>query len=502
MNGNIIKTAKGTIEGFTENGVGKFYGVPFAQPPVGELRFKRAMPVESWNGVLQCKKMPPKPVQFMMPDDMGESEDCLYLNIWTPENPENCPVFVWIYGGGLNYGSNSDPSYDGENMAKSGVIYVAISYRVGVFGFYDFNAYDSSCDTNCAMSDMLQSLRFIKENIKAFGGNPDNITVAGESSGGLGVALLLASPAAKGLFQKAIIQSIPMCVGGKKYQKYFVDLLLEKMGKTPQDVKSFRELSVSELKEAGIRTIRDSQRDYPYIWMASPLIGDDLLPEYPSDAIAHGSAEGVDLIIGMNKDEGTSFIKTFSPAQLKMPDNWELISKAFSINGKEKMFDEVKNFYERNFPNDLFRQMYEIATDKCFLFDTVRIIEGQSKYANVWAYRFDFVSVSFKATGMGATHSAEIPYALNTTDKGYFSHSAQGTPKEQISEICSQMNGAWVAFTKTGSPVHTNCEWKKYDAENRSWHIFDLTPNNVRDYKRKAFELWKKIGVLYTDDKF
>ena len=503
MSNLIVETKKGKVEGFSENGVRKFLGVPFAEPPVGNLRFKRAVPVRAWNGIKECKNMPPKPVQFVVPVDMGESEDCLYLNVWAPENAENCPVFVWIYGGGLSYGSNSDPSYDGENMAKEGIVYVAITYRLGVFGFYDFAQYDPDCDTNCGVSDMVESLRFVKENIKAFGGNPDNITICGESGGGMGVMDMLACPAAKGLFNRAIAESAPSSIlGGKKAAKYMVDRLLKIMGKTPADVKNFKNLPTEELKTAGRAMVKSYADEKPYVWVPGPVFGDDLLPERPWEALAHGSAEGVDLIIGTNKDEGTCFVRPFDPSQIAMPNTWEQIYKTLELNGKQDIYEEFKTHYEKLHPDNEFMQMADIGTDRGFFYETMLIVDSQKNKANVWLYRFDFAPAAFRQNGYGSVHSSEISYALNTLDKGYFSRSLIGTPQSEVNEIRDQINGAWVAFCKYGNPNHAKCEWVKYDDSTKITHVFDLKPHNESDYKRESYELWKKVGLLYTDDKF
>lgn len=500
---DIVVTKYGALEGFTENGIRKFYGVPFAEPPVGSLRFKRAVPVKAWKGIKQCKTMPPKPVQFTMPMDMGESEDCLYLNIWTPEKAKNCPVFVWIYGGGLSYGSNSDPSYDGENMAKAGLVYVAISYRLGVFGFYNLNEYDKTCDTNCAVSDMQQSLRFIKENIEAFGGDPDNITICGESGGAMGVMDMMACPAAKGLFNRAIAESAPVGIlGERKAAKYHVDLLLRCMGRHPHDVKNFRALPVSEIKEGGRAVLQKYQDEKPYIWMAGPLFGDDLLPERPWEALSHGNAAGVDLIIGTNKDEGTCFVKPFDPSQIAMPNTWDKIRRTLEINDKLDLYDEFKSYYENRFPGDEFMQLADVGTDRGFFYETMLCAEAQSKHADVWLYRFDYAPLSFKNMGYGSVHSVEISFALDNFGKGYFSRSLNGSPKNELDRLRDQMHGAWVAFAKRGDPNHEKCAWKKFDDRERITHVFDVVPHDEFDYKRETFELWKKVGILYSDDKF
>jgi para-nitrobenzyl esterase len=207
-----VEIKYGTVEGFKENGLAKWFRVPFAEPPVGELRFRRAVECEKWNGIRSCKQHGNKPIQFASLSQtkaISESEDCLYLSIWRSDNEKKkLPVFVWIYGGAFIAGECSEPGYDGSTFAKEDILYVAINYRLGVLGFYDFTGYDKeNFDSNCGLSDQIMALKWIKENIEAFGGDSENITIAGESAGGTSVCNLLAAPTAKGLFHKAISQS-------------------------------------------------------------------------------------------------------------------------------------------------------------------------------------------------------------------------------------------------------------------------------------------------------
>ncbi|MDG2575888.1 carboxylesterase family protein, partial [Vibrio parahaemolyticus] len=180
----IIQTTKGKIEGFETEGVNAWFDIPFGKPPVGDLRFKRAQPVDPWEGVKDCKTYGNDPIQFIGVRDK-EDEDCLNINVWAPKNANKLPVLVWFYGGGLHYGFNSDLSYDGAHMAASDVIRVNINFRLGPLGYYDFNQFDSSFDTNCTISDQIEGLKWVKENIEAFGGDPDNVTIFGESGGGV-----------------------------------------------------------------------------------------------------------------------------------------------------------------------------------------------------------------------------------------------------------------------------------------------------------------------------
>ena len=176
----IVTTKKGQVEGFEGDGVHKWFGIPFAKPPVGELRFKRAQEAEPWAGVRACREMGPSPLQFgcgMMAEitksDTPKSEDCLYLNVWAPKEAKKQPVFVYIYGGANHMGEAAVPEYDLTAFAKEGVVGVTFNYRLGPLGFYNFHKLDSSFDSNCAPSDMIMALKWVHENIEAFGGDPE-----------------------------------------------------------------------------------------------------------------------------------------------------------------------------------------------------------------------------------------------------------------------------------------------------------------------------------------
>ena len=207
-----MKVDGGIIQGTVTEDLTIYKGIPFAAPPVGDLRWKAPQPVEKWEGVKQATEFAPAPVQGGNPPS-GKSEDCLYLNIWTPLEKENkaIPVLVWIYGGGFSFGSTSEPVYTGEMLARKGVVLVSIAYRVGQLGFLAHPELSAESphqvSGNYGLLDMIAGLEWIQKNIKAFGGDPDQVTIFGESAGGIAVSILCASPLAKGLFHGAISQS-------------------------------------------------------------------------------------------------------------------------------------------------------------------------------------------------------------------------------------------------------------------------------------------------------
>ena len=203
----IVQTAYGKVEGFVDDGVRKWLGVPFAKPPVGDLRFRRAQQPDRWAGIRACTKFAPTAIQFAAPPDApmsqeASSEDCLYANIWAPgvgeaEQGSKLPVFIWIHGGAYHAGSTRNPGYDLTAFARDGIVGVSLAYRLGPLGFYRFDELSDRFDSNCGFSDIVAGIRWVHENIAAFGGDPDNITVCGESAGATMVFCALASPACR-----------------------------------------------------------------------------------------------------------------------------------------------------------------------------------------------------------------------------------------------------------------------------------------------------------------
>jgi para-nitrobenzyl esterase len=486
----FVRTKHGNVEGFESNGINKWLGVPYAKPPVGEHRFKRTEEHTGWQGVLETKKFGPKPFQFMGPDrkmKIEENEDCLTANIWAPKDARLCPVFVWIYGGANACGEGSDPAYDGASFARQGIVFVNFNYRVGPLGFYDFSVYDKSFDSNCGVSDQLAALRWVKENIAEFGGDPDQITIAGESAGGTGVYDMLAAPSAKGLFKRAIAQSgLPDSTEYPALMKRNTDLFLNKIGMKPEEVHKLRTIHPKELRQAAVWLIGKNCSFYPGIFAPGPVL-DDLLPEKPWDALAKGSAEGVDVIFGTNHDEGSMFTvgKMF-------PNSWAQVEEMLKANGYEDRAPDFTRVYGSMRKKTA---VTAIATDRAFWADYVRCADAQSAHGTVHAYRFDFIHTLLKLAGLGAMHGSEINHVLNT------SGSLGGmitllTSRKRISAIRRYMHTAWISFVRTGDPNgNLPMEWNQYDLERRTTFIFNDVCSVEENPHLDRFELWKDIAL-------
>ena len=228
----IVETKYGKVEGFEENGLLKFLGIPYAAQPRGELRWKRARECARWDGILRADHY--GDVAFQDDKEMEQgSDDCLSISVVRPKEGEKLPVFVWIHESGYMIGSASDTLYHGDSFAQDGVIYVNFQYRLNVIGFYDFSTY-AGCDkieTNRGLSDMILALKWVHENIAAFGGDPERVTIGGESAGGAAVVTLMAVPSVRGYFQQVIAESaLCNCVMTPQIQRKNVDLFLEGMG--------------------------------------------------------------------------------------------------------------------------------------------------------------------------------------------------------------------------------------------------------------------------------
>jgi len=487
-----VNTQYGQVKGFEDDGLNKWFGIPFAAPPVGELRFKRTQPCTPWEGVKETTKFSPAPYQFMASmaknaPEPEQSEDCLYLNIWAPKNAEKCPVFVWIYGGANASGMANDPAYDGTSFAKNGVVYVTFNYRVGPLGFYNFSIYDERFDSNCGVADQIAALRWVKENIANFGGDPENITIAGESAGGTAVYDMLAAPSAKGLFKRAIAQSglASSACEHPRTAKLNVDLYLDKLGVPSGDLSKLLEMKPEEMKPAALWLMAENNRHYPGIFVPGP-VKDDLIPEYPWEAMAKGSAEGVDVIFGSNHDEGTLFI------MMKMfPISWEEIETMLKNNGYEHKLPEFKRLYAAKKEKT---SAELVARDRAFWADYVRCADAQSKHAKVYAYRFDFATTMLKLMGLGAMHSAEISHVLNTNG-AMTQMFSKLTSKKRIAKFRQITHNAWISFCKTGDPngAHLPFPWETYDEATRTTYIFNDKCSVEHNPNGEFYELWKDM---------
>ena len=515
MSEYIVKTGSGKVKGYLRNGIVEYLGIPFAEPPVGELRFKRARPVTPWEGVFDAKEYGSESVQF----DEGQfkgSEDCLTINVQRPEEGESLPVFVYIHGGGYNTGSCNVPLYSGRAFAEKGIVYVAFQYRLNVLGFYDFTTYPGCEDfeSNCGVSDQILAMRWIHENIAAFGGDPNRVTICGESAGGASVVNMLAAPAVKGTFQQAIVQSgLPNCVVTHETARHNIDLFLEGMGWTEADLPKLRTADPFDFQKGNSYVAQHHQYRNPGMFLPGP-IQDDLLPVRPIDAIRSGSAAGVRLIIGTTAHEGTTFVH---PENTGFPNSWSMIASMFEKNGNIEHFPDVIRYYHPNadaylkefneqgskFGADSTKDapvakvgvpFINFATDYAFQMPAVKVAEGQKKYTDdVWMFRYDLVTKSGEATGLKASHSFDLPTMFANKDFHFSQFIYEGEPEEMVDGIIHEMHGAWVRFTKTGDPG-----WPRFEGDVSPVRIYDRETRTQTLDRTELMQVWGDLR-FYED---
>lgn len=453
MNDYIVDTNKGKIKGHLHDGMIEFLGIPYAKPPVGSLRFKRAQEMETWKDVYDARDYGSVAVQF----EGGEcksNEDCLTLTVQRPLEGDNLPVLVWIHGGGYNTGGINNPYSDGKPFVKAGIVFVAFQYRMNVLGFYDFTTY-SGCEafeSNCGLSDQILAMKWIHENIRAFGGNPECVTIAGESAGGASVVNMLAVPSVKGMFQRAIIQSgLPNCVMTHDMARRNIELYMEGMGWVEKDLPKLLTMDPYDMLKGNEYMAKKHQYSNPGIFLPGP-IQDDLMPIRPIDAIRQGSAKGVQIIIGTNKDEGTMFVH---PENTGFPNCLEMVQEMFDKNGLHENIKQVMDYYGDNG----LETYIKFATDYAFLVPSLKVAEAQKEYGDVWFYQFEFLTKSGEKTGMRVSHAFDLPCVFANKDFEFSKLLFDGEEECVKDTIIKDMNTPWVNFIKNGNPDAHN--WPK-----------------------------------------
>lgn len=464
---STVKVAEGTLQGITENGLTIFKGVPFAAPPIGDLRWKAPQPAAKWTGIKIADKFAPGPMQGGNTPS-GKSEDCLYLNVWTPAKTatDKIPVLVWIYGGGFNAGATSETTYNGEFLARKGVVLVSIAYRVGQMGFLAHPGLSAEnpnkVSGNYGLLDMIAGLKWIKQNIAAFGGDPNKVTIFGESAGGIAVSQLCASPLAKGLFQGAISES-----GGSFGPTRTTAYPSENMH-TLKDAEAAGE---AYAKGAGFNSI-DELRKVPadklpaVRGLAWPIVDGYVIPDDQHKLYEAGKFNETPILVGYNSDEGASF----SPP--KTPEDY--------VSGVKARYGKFADELIKAYPvgtTTVPKTARDLARDAAFGWQTwawARLQANRGK-AKVFYYYFDqhpdYPEGSPKY-GQGSPHGQEVAYVFGTLNKAN-----PQTTKTDL-DISDAMGTYWTNFAKYGDPNSNGAaKWPAFSDANPTVMYFAQTPH-------------------------
>jgi para-nitrobenzyl esterase len=460
-----VRVEGGLVQGTSEDGLTVYRGIPFAAPPVGELRWRAPQPPGKWEGVRQADKFGPAPVQGAR-NSPKTSEDCLYLNVWTPAKlaDDRIPVLVWIYGGGFNGGSTAVPAYSGEKLAKKGVVLVSIAYRVGQLGFLAHPELSAESPNhvsgNWGLLDMIAGLQWVQKNIAAFGGDPNQVTIFGESAGGIAVSMLCASPLTKGLFHGAISQS-----GGSFGPPRATNAPGENLKRMPDAEKN----GEAYAKSAGVSSIAQLRKiaaDKLPSGRGWPIIDGWVIPDDQYKLYSAGRYNDTPILVGYNSDEGASF----SPPKT---------SEIYIANVKTRyspFADELLRAYPAGSgtPPKTARDLMRDAAFGWHTWTWARLATRTGK-SKAFVYYFDqhpeYAEDSPRA-GYGAGHGADVAYVfqhLNTSNRQ--------TTKADL-EISEAMATYWTNFAKHGDPNGEGLpDWPAFSDANPQVMYFSQTPH-------------------------
>ena len=423
----------------------------------------------------------------------GVLEDCLYLNVWTPRcDDARRPVMVWIHGGAFVLGAGSHGVYDGTHLAALGVVVVTINYRLGAFGFLALELANNGAPGSGAegIADQILALDWVRRNIASFGGDPDNVTIFGESAGGMSVSTLLASPAAQGLFHKAIAQSGAAHIGHDPDRSARVArALLEEMGLEPRETGKATEAPYSALIAAQIALIaktnagKDSRKlgALPF----QPTIDGAIIPTRPIDLLRQGAGASVPLMTGTTREEWKLFTSANPAMRLMSAKNFTERVERMAGDLAPKMLEA----YDHGSPYERFNAM---MTDKAFVVPAARLAETQTRVAPVFTYRFDWRS-NFLGGLMGACHALDIGFTFGTYNKS-LAGAFFGTGMA-ADVLARDFMASWVVFAATGDPsTSATGIWPRYDADTRPTMIFgDGAPHLVQTPNEQRLRAWDNM---------
>ncbi|MEM1247493.1 MAG: carboxylesterase/lipase family protein [Acidobacteriota bacterium] len=464
---SIVKTTHGPVQGeLLEDGVRVFRGIPYAAPPVGELRWRAPQPAAAWTETLDATSFgdacPQLPLLSMMTGEPlpPTSEDCLFLNVWTPRADSGAerPVMVWIHGGGLNLGWSHQAVYEGSELARRGVVLVSINYRLGPLGFlaHPDLSKEAVISGNYGFLDQIAALQWVQENAAAFGGDPDNVTIFGESAGGTSVHVLTATPNAKGLFHRAIAQSpwvtetnLAHLTEATAFMPSSEQLGLDWAAKaTGKDG-----ASLDELRELDPKTIIQKSGAGQYQVVVTHGQG-TLLANSSEERFAEAQHNEVPMIVGTNQNEGTLFMA-------QMPVGTRQAFEGFVGMQYKKQSAKVAAMYPSTTTEELRRSVDQFLTDSWFLRASRNMLIGATK-TKAPAFQYHFTRINPQQPALGAHHAAELGYVFNTNEGDVFG--------KTDAAIADAMIRYWVQFAKTGDPnVDGLPSWPAFDAESQSY---------------------------------
>lgn len=490
----VARTAAGAVRGRREDGLTVFRGIPFAAPPVGEARFQAPRPPRPWDGVRDAYAFGPPPPQEAGIQgrtgvlDAPTGDDWLTVNVWTPEADEQAgrPVMVWIYGGAYKLGHSGSPGYDAQHLARTGdLVVVTLNYRVGIEGF----ARIEGAPANRGLLDQVAALEWVRDNITAFGGDPGRVTVFGESAGAGSVASLLAMPSARGLFGRAIAQSVPGTFFSDALARDLASAIAAEAGLRPTAA-DLATVDPRELPEAGAalsatmgeRVDRWGQVA-PTVTPFSPVVDGEVLPVTPWQALAAGAGRDVELVVGHNAQEYRLFLAMAGILGKVTEEQAAGVLRLFAPGG-----DAGARAYREAYPDADAGELFErVQSDWLFHIPSLHLAEAQVAGGG----RAHVYELTWAAPGMGgvlgACHGLDIPLLFGTYQADLGNLLFAGVEvSEEARALTARFQTSWTSFARSGDPG-----WPAYDPEQRLVQVLDVEPKVVPYPEETSRRLWQ-----------
>lgn len=503
----IVQTKYGPVQGLKDRGINEYLGIPYASAPVGELRFMPPEPPERLDYIYDATQMGPPVMQMYnaagaKDDDITRqlqttnanqaevklgNEDGLYLNVWTPgADDAKRPVMLWIHGGGFAYGSGSWPVYDGNNLAQKDVVVITVNHRLNAFGYLylgDKFGEDFARSGNLGQLDLIAALEWTRDNIEGFGGDPNNVTVMGESGGGFKISNLLATPAADGLFHKAVIQSGGAAdAGNKEEAAKLAEFVLEEAGiETLEDLRSIPPKKFLAAASAGQSKARRAGVSAGF----SPIVDGVVLPSQPFADGAPAMSSDVPLMIGFTKDEMTIFLRN-QPWFGSMTEE-----QLGTFTARDPMMAELVEHFKAERPDDAPTYIYNSAASARFVQDSFTLAQEREKAeaASTFMYFMTFETNTWDGR-LRSTHTLDIPLFFNNIEE---SRAMVGSGQGPVI-VGEMMSDAYVTFARDGVPSSELLPtWEAYELDDRDMMIFDVAPELASD----PVKGWREILAKY-----
>jgi para-nitrobenzyl esterase len=492
-----VSTTAGTVQGFVRDGMARWRSIPYARAPAGGLRFRAPESPLPWRGVRYCDEFgycAPQDPRYTYTGIGGRqpmSEDCLTLNVVAPAEVSDGPrpVMFFIHGGGYMLGSSATSVYDGAAIARRGAVYVSANYRLGALGCVDLSSLSTaehSLEDNLFLRDLVMALRWVRDNVAEFGGDPDNVTIFGESAGAHAVATLLAVPAAAGLFHRAISESPPGgLIHSAEYSAEIAMRFAAELGAGPGDeARVVMSARPSQLVRALERVMTDTIAATPDSFAIGATYGGDYLPRIHIDAMARGEAHRVPLIIGSNATEATLFARFMD----HLPTNESVIEKYLAA-AEPAAAQRLRAAYP-GYPDK--SACMSFGSDFTFGARAWELAEAHAQHAPTYHYRYDYAPRPLQWAGFGATHASELLAVFDVYDTRMGGLLTLAGDRGSARRVSRDVQRRWRAFSRTGVPGD---DWPRYTTADRATMIFDRRSRVESDPAGDRRHAWAALSA-------